>query len=79
MERNYFPDGLTEAAVDRLIEQVDRELVAEEHIESVRVARNLTNAVFARRSRRRSGKVALRRLPARSLSATLADLENEAA
>ncbi|WP_157357703.1 hypothetical protein [Amycolatopsis nigrescens] len=65
--------------IDALIEAVERELAAEERTESVRLTRNMTDPVFARRSRRRSGRVALRRLPAGSPGATLAEFDGEAA
>jgi hypothetical protein len=63
MERAYYPDGLTEAAVDRLIEQVDRELVAEQHIEAVRLTHAFTDQRSARRASRRAGRSVLRSLP----------------
>jgi hypothetical protein len=78
MERNFYPDGLTEAAIDRLIEQVDRELVAEQHVEGVRLSHAFTDQRRARRASRRAGRSVLRSLPVRLSSSELGD-ESEAA
>jgi hypothetical protein len=63
--------------IDRLIEQVDRELVAEQHIEGRRLTHAFTDQRSARRASRRAGRSALRSLPVR-LSPSELD-ESEAA
>ncbi|RBM22008.1 hypothetical protein DI005_07950 [Prauserella sp. PE36] len=68
----YYPDGLTETAIDALIEEVDRELANEQHTVTVRVERSFTDARRARRAERRAGREALRSLPARIEPADLA-------
>lgn len=48
------------AEVDRLLEQVDRELEQEQATEEFRVSRSLASAQQARQARRRAERVALR-------------------
>ncbi|PXY31692.1 hypothetical protein [Prauserella muralis] len=60
-----YPDGLTEAAIDALIEEVDRELANEQQTVTVRIEHSFTDARRARRAERRAGREALRSLPAR--------------
>lgn len=58
-----WPDGYTEAAIERLIDEVDRDLADEQHAATVRVSRTFTDARRARRTERRAGREALRSLP----------------
>lgn len=51
------------AEVDALLEEIERELAADERLELVRVTRDATDQVRARRTRRRSDRAALRVLP----------------
>jgi len=60
------------AEVDRLIDEVDRELAVQERTESVRLTRTFADARRSRRARRRAGREALRALPGR-LDATAAE------
>ncbi len=53
------------AEIDRLIDEVDRELAAQERAESLRVSRAFGDARRVRRARRRADRVALRALPGR--------------
>lgn len=53
------------AEIDRLIDEVDRELAAQECTESVRLTRAFTDARRMRRARRRADREALRTLPTR--------------
>ncbi|MPY82593.1 MAG: hypothetical protein GEV00_04580 [Actinophytocola sp.] len=53
------------AEIDRLIDEVDRELAAQERIEAVRVSRAFTDARRQRRVRRRADRELLRALPER--------------
>ncbi|GAA5128868.1 hypothetical protein [Haloechinothrix salitolerans] len=53
------------AEIDRLIDDVDRELAAQERTEAVRVSRAFTDVRQVRRARRRADRVALRTLPGR--------------
>lgn len=72
------PDGYTEADVDQVLEEVDRELAAAERIEWARVSRSFTDQIRAQRAKRRAARVALRSLPVR-LDAPLHKAESEAA
>lgn len=54
-----------QAEIDRLIESVDRELIAEDRRASFRMARDAGDGQWVRRSRRRSERAAVRRLPTR--------------
>ncbi|PXY23715.1 hypothetical protein BAY59_29175 [Prauserella coralliicola] len=65
MERNFYPDGLTEPVIDRLIAEVDRELAAEQRTAVVRVSRDFTDQRQAWRAARRAGRSVLRTLPQR--------------
>jgi hypothetical protein len=65
MDWNYYPDGLTEVAIDRLLEEVDRELATEQLIATVRLTHDFTDARRAHRAARRAGRTALRSLPVR--------------
>ncbi|MFE0027087.1 hypothetical protein [Amycolatopsis sp. NPDC059021] len=76
-EAGFYPDGLTESAVDALIADVDRELTEAGLLASVRVERSFTDPRRAHRSRRRVGRSVLRSLPIR-LDVTAA-AEGEAA
>lgn len=64
------------AYIDRLIEEMDRELAAQERAERVRLTRSFTDQVRAQRAKRRAARVALRALPVR-LDAP--EVESEAA
>jgi hypothetical protein len=59
------PDGYTEAEIDRLLEDVDRELAAQERTEKVQLAHRFTDQVRARRMHRRADREVLRALPVR--------------
>lgn len=59
---DYAPDGLLEADVDRLIDDVDRELAAAGYTETVRVSREFTDQRRARRAARRDENAVLRPL-----------------
>lgn len=72
------PDGYTEADVDQMLEEVDRELAAQERAEWVRVSRSFTDQIRAQRAKRRAARVALRALPVR-LDASAHESESEAA
>lgn len=52
-----------EADIDRLLEQIDRELAAEQRTESYRITRDFTDQRQARRAHRRAARLALRSLP----------------
>ncbi|WP_232376276.1 hypothetical protein [Amycolatopsis aidingensis] len=71
-----YPDGLTEADVDALLDEVDRELAAEHRVASVRVSHDFADPRQARRVARRAERAVLRSLPARL---DVADLDGEAA
>lgn len=53
----------SEMEIDRLIEEVDRELAAEARVEGARLLLDLTDQRRPRRARRRAERVALRALP----------------
>lgn len=53
------------ALVDALLEEADRELARDEHAESVRITRDVTDQVRARRARRRADREVLRALTSR--------------
>jgi len=53
------------AEIDRLIDEVDRELAVQVRTESVRVSRAFTDARRMRRARRRADRELLRALPER--------------
>jgi len=53
------------AEIDRLIDEVDRDLAAQERTESVRITREVTDQVRARRARRRANRELLRALTSR--------------
>ncbi|WP_410662794.1 hypothetical protein [Amycolatopsis sp. lyj-84] len=73
----FYPDGLTESAIDALLEEVDRELAADEHAASAAFLYDFTDQRRAGRARRRAGREALRSLPVRL--PVSAPAENEAA
>lgn len=54
-----------QAEIDRLIESVDHELAAEDRRAAFRLARDAGDGQWVRRSRRRSERAAVRRLPSR--------------
>jgi hypothetical protein len=62
-DAGYYPDGRTESSIDALLEDVDRELAADEHVMTTRLRYSLTDARTARRTTRRVSRVALRSLP----------------
>lgn len=66
------------AEIERLLEEIDRELVAAERAERVRVSRRFTDQVRAQRAKRRAARVAVRSLPAVA-AASATDIEGEAA
>lgn len=51
------------AEIDRLIDEVDRDLAAQERTESVRLTRTFADARRVRRARRRADREVLRALP----------------
>ncbi|MFE3175553.1 hypothetical protein ACFXPA_26280 [Amycolatopsis sp. NPDC059090] len=61
----YYPDGLTEARIDALLQEVYGELEAEEHAAEAAFLCDLTDQTRAHRSRRRAGRTVLRSLPTR--------------
>lgn len=75
MERNHYPDGLTESAIDVLLEEVDRELATEERAVTVRVSHDFTDSRRAWRAARRASRTALRSLPVRADVTDLRDGE----
>ncbi|AGM10126.1 hypothetical protein AORI_7544 [Amycolatopsis keratiniphila] len=56
----FYPDGLTESAIDALLEEVDRELAADEHAASAAFLYDFTDQRRAARARRRAGRQVLR-------------------
>lgn len=64
-DAGFYPDGLTESAIDALLEEVDRELAADEHAASAAFLYDFTDQRRATRTRRRAGREALRSLPSR--------------
>lgn len=52
------------ALVDRLLEQIDHELIAQQRAEHVRLSRAFTDQVRARRAQRRADRAVVRTLPA---------------
>lgn len=67
---DYYPDGLTEAAIDALLEDVDRELAADDQAVTVKFMHGDDQA---HRTRRRAGRVVLRSLPAVVVTSTSLD------
>ncbi|MBK1784544.1 hypothetical protein [Prauserella cavernicola] len=65
MNSNHYPDGLTEAAIDALIQEVYGELENEEQVVTTRLAHSFTDARRARRAERRAGREVLRLIPTR--------------
>lgn len=59
------------ARIDALLEEADRDLAREERTESVRITRDVTDQVRARRARRRADREVLRMLPTRLSGADL--------
>ncbi|MEV4604908.1 hypothetical protein AB0K15_47140 [Amycolatopsis sp. NPDC049253] len=55
-----YPDGLTEAAIDALIEQVDLDLAADEFAAEAAFRCDFTDQRRASRTRRRAGRELLR-------------------
>ncbi|MGW4488850.1 hypothetical protein ACWEOE_34055 [Amycolatopsis sp. NPDC004368] len=70
------PDGLTEAVIDALIEQVDLDLSADEFAAEAAFRCDFTDQRRASRTRRRAGRTVLRSLPTR---VSFAALDGEAA
>ncbi|MGH3631233.1 MAG: hypothetical protein ACRDRL_27795 [Sciscionella sp.] len=66
------------AEVDRLVEDVDRELVAERRAELSRLALDVSDGQWARRMRRRSERAVLRSLPTRLPAARFGEGEEAA-
>lgn len=52
------------ALVDRLLEEIDRELIAQQRAEHERLSRAFTDQVRARRAHRRADRAVVRTLPA---------------
>ncbi|MBB4687220.1 hypothetical protein [Amycolatopsis jiangsuensis] len=73
----YYPDGLTEAAIDALLQDVYGELDAEEHAAEAAFLCDLNDQRRAHRTRRRAGRTVLRSLPVRVQVTDL--VEDEAA
>lgn len=61
----FYPDGLSESAIDALIASVDAELAATEEAAAVRVQHSFTDARRAHRARRRVEGTTLRAVPGR--------------
>jgi len=59
------------AQVDALLDEADRELACDERAELVRITRDATDQVLARRARRRADREVLRALPTRLSGAEL--------
>lgn len=53
------------AGVDRLLEDIDRELIAQQRAEHLRLTRAFNDQVRARRAHRRANRAAVRALPTR--------------
>ena len=60
-----YPDGLTEAAIDALLEEVDRELAADKFAAEAAYRFDFNDQRRVSRARRRAGREALRALPTR--------------
>lgn len=60
-----YPDGLTEAAIDALLQDVYGELAADEHAAEAAYRYDFNDQRRVSRARRRAGREALRALPAR--------------
>ncbi|RSM34658.1 hypothetical protein DMA12_47455 [Amycolatopsis balhimycina DSM 5908] len=58
-----YPDGLTEAAIDALLEEVDRELAADEFAAEAAYRFDFNDQRRVSRARRRADREALRALP----------------
>ncbi len=56
----YCPDGLTEAAIDAMLEEVDRELAADEHAAAAAFLYDFNDQRRAARTRRRTSRQVLR-------------------
>jgi hypothetical protein len=56
----YYPDGLTEAAIDALLEQVDRALAADEFAAEAAFRFDFNDQRRVSRARRRAGREVLR-------------------
>ncbi|MGV9362289.1 hypothetical protein [Amycolatopsis sp. NPDC003731] len=61
----FYPDGLTEALIDALLEDVDRELAADEFAAEAAYRFDFNDQRRVSRARRRAGREALRALPVR--------------
>ncbi|MEU8631404.1 hypothetical protein AB0C38_04485 [Amycolatopsis sp. NPDC048633] len=59
------PDGLTEASIDSLLEDVDRELAADDSAAEAAYRFDFNDQRRVSRARRRAGREALRALPTR--------------
>ncbi|SEF30178.1 hypothetical protein SAMN05421837_10543 [Amycolatopsis pretoriensis] len=60
-----YPDGLTEAAIDAMLQDVYGELAADEQAAEAAYRYDFTDQRRASRARRRAGREALRALPTR--------------
>lgn len=67
------------AYIERVIDEVDRELAAQERAEHVRRSRSFTDQVRARRAHRRGDREVLRALPVRLDAPLLHVIAGEAA
>jgi parvulin-like peptidyl-prolyl isomerase len=63
------------AELDRMLEELDRELIAAERTEAARLLVNVTDQRSPRRSRRRAGRSVLRSLPVRLSPSELGESE----
>jgi hypothetical protein len=76
-DEGFYPDGLTEATIDALLQDVDRELAADAAAAAAEFRCDFNDQVRTSRSRRRAGREVLRSLPARVQAVTA--FEGEAA
>lgn len=67
------------ALIDRLIDEVDKELTAHERAEHVRLSRAFTDQRRARRAHRRAEREVLRTLPVRLDAPVIREVAGEAA
>lgn len=79
-EEHMAAQAVAEAAlIDRVIDEVDRELAAQDRVEQVRLSRSFTDQVRARRARRRADREVLRAVPVRLDAPARRDSGSEAA
>ncbi|QWF80447.1 hypothetical protein [Amycolatopsis sp. CA-230715] len=75
----FYPDGLTESAIDALIASVDQELASTDETAAVRVSHTFADARTANRARRRAGRSVLRSVPVRLDTSAVSSFDGEAA